>query len=400
MHFDTESNEYYYWHKASSTASWERPGLEESTQENVSPQESEGKGKGSKPQVSSEGRGNTDGPEPGQQRVSGRIAQWQGFFGWITPLQDLGEDLRPLLERNNNLIYVSKRDLQPGLSTQVGQKVDFQIYTDENGVAALEVRGLEEGPAKAAGKSGKTNSIPGKSSKAPSPAVAKGGPVLRDGPANVAGKSGKKNALPGKSSKAPSPAVAKGGPVFRDAEVFPDGLDGETAAAAADEPVDQAAAKSDDADLTEGPLLPGWEQVWCDVNQCYYYWHANTKQSCWERPAVPVAAGTGGRTTSAGTGQAQLDESLDESAANSTTSTTPFTSQAGREMTPSTSTVSKGKGKCKGKGFGSTIETGPSEQSAGCRVAQTAPTPRGPGWKGGAGNPAAAAAAGEEHGAP
>jgi cold shock CspA family protein len=71
--------------------------------------------------------------------VTGRIAQWKGFFGWITPLQELGEDLKPLLEANKNLIYVSWRDVQPGLPTQPGQQVDFQVYTDDNGVAAADL---------------------------------------------------------------------------------------------------------------------------------------------------------------------------------------------------------------------------------------------------------------------
>merc|ERR1719373_1172656 len=38
----------------------------------------------------------------------------------------------------------------------------------------------------------------------------------------------------------------------------------------------------------EGPLLPGWEQHWSDEHSCYYYWHKATKQSSWERPAMPV----------------------------------------------------------------------------------------------------------------
>merc|ERR1711924_206953 len=37
----------------------------------------------------------------------------------------------------------------------------------------------------------------------------------------------------------------------------------------------------------DGPLLPGWEEGWSEEHQCHFYWHKATKQSSWERPAVP-----------------------------------------------------------------------------------------------------------------
>ena len=35
-----------------------------------------------------------------------------------------------------------------------------------------------------------------------------------------------------------------------------------------------------------GPLLPGWEQHWSQEHQHIYYWHAATRRSSWDRPAM------------------------------------------------------------------------------------------------------------------
>lgn len=42
---------------------------------------------------------------------------------------------------------------------------------------------------------------------------------------------------------------------------------------------------------SDAPLLPGWEQHWSEEHSCVYYWHKATKQSSWERPALPVQGG-------------------------------------------------------------------------------------------------------------
>merc|ERR1719331_3085420 len=49
-----------------------------------------------------------------------------------------------------------------------------------------------------------------------------------------------------------------------------------------------AAAEQGDDEENEGPLLPGWEQMWSDEHEAHYYWHKATKVSSWERPAMPV----------------------------------------------------------------------------------------------------------------
>lgn len=38
-------------------------------------------------------------------------------------------------------------------------------------------------------------------------------------------------------------------------------------------------------------LLPGWEQHWSEEYKCFYYWHRPTRQSSWERPALPRIEG-------------------------------------------------------------------------------------------------------------
>merc|ERR1712129_645663 len=35
----------------------------------------------------------------------------------------------------------------------------------------------------------------------------------------------------------------------------------------------------------ESPLPPGWEKIWSDEHENYYYWHKATKTASWEHPA-------------------------------------------------------------------------------------------------------------------
>merc|ERR1712085_239177 len=58
--------------------------------------------------------------------------------------------------------------------------------------------------------------------------------------------------------------------------------DGELAEAA-------AAAEQGDDEENEGPLLPGWEQMWSDEHGRNYYWHKATKVAAWERPSLPAS---------------------------------------------------------------------------------------------------------------
>ena len=73
------------------------------------------------------------------QRMRGRVAKWQAVFGWITPLTDLPDDLKPLLIRFNNNIYVNWRNIQQGVTIEGGSTVDFLVEADEHGLVAMDV---------------------------------------------------------------------------------------------------------------------------------------------------------------------------------------------------------------------------------------------------------------------
>lgn len=110
-----------------------------------------------------------------------------------------------------------------------------------------------------------------------------------------------------------------------------------------------------DADMAEAPLLPGWGQVWSEEQQCYYYWHAATKQSSWDRPSMPDAAGTESGVD-AGTEQSYEGEGAEDDTVNYNTPATPQADSKG-----------KGKGKAKGKSGWPTTQ-GASGQPTGFRA--------------------------------
>lgn len=295
--YDTKQEEWYYWNKATKTASWEKP-VQRAT---------EGGKAQSARAVERDVRPAADGPVLGQQRIRGRVTQWQGFFGFITPQGRLSADLQPLLERHQDRIYVNWRDVQKGVNMEVGTAVDFLVYADDNGLGAQDVQ-LQS----------KTQKNPGYNK-----AVA----ALEEEWAQ------------------------------QDAQL---GIDNEWEAAAAVGVAEPAFAD----DGLEGELLPGWEQVWSDENNCHYYWHKSTKTASWERPAVLTA------NVPVVKDKVWEGEGAEEGAAKLATPITPFVSKPGREMTPITpagpkareeairatgvvstpATPVAGKGKGKGKG--------------------------------------------------
>lgn len=38
----------------------------------------------------------------------------------------------------------------------------------------------------------------------------------------------------------------------------------------------------------DAPLPPGWEAIWSDEHECYYYWHKASKTPAWDRPKAPI----------------------------------------------------------------------------------------------------------------
>lgn len=323
-HYDAKQEEWYYWNKATKTASWEAP-----TQTTARGGRSQTAKK-----VEREVRPAADGPVLGQQRIRGRVTKWQGFFGWITPQERLSEDLQPLLEKHEDKIYVNWRDVQKGLNMEVGTAVDFLVYADDNGLGAQDVR-LQAKVNRNAGY---------------------------------------------------SKAVAALEEEWAQQDAHLGGFDGDMAEEAA--AVGLAEPEHDFAeDALEGELLPGWEQVWSDENNCHYYWHKATKTASWERPAVLTLGAPAVKD------KVWEGEGSEEGAAKLATPITPFVSKPGREMTPITpagpkareeaaratgvpstpSTPMSGKGKGKGKGGPQTGKGGPQQQAPGKRLPQGLP---------------------------
>jgi len=264
-HYDAKQEEWYYWNKATKTASWEKPTR---------------RAQGGQPQsartVERDVRPAAEGPVLGQQRIRGRVTNWQSTFGWITPQGRLSDDLQPLLERNQDKIYVNWRDVQKGVNMEVGTAVDFLVYADDNGLGAQDVR-LQ---AKAQKNTGHNKAV----------------------------------------------AALEEEWAEQDAQLA--GIDGEWEAAAAVGVAEPDQSFADDG--FEGELLPGWEQVWSDENNCHYYWHKSTKTASWERPAVLTA------NVPVVKDKVWEGEGSEEGAAKLATPITPFVSKPGREMTPIT----------------------------------------------------------------
>merc|ERR1712194_404739 len=38
----------------------------------------------------------------------------------------------------------------------------------------------------------------------------------------------------------------------------------------------------------ETPLPPGWEAIWSDEHESYYFWHKASKTPAWDRPTAPI----------------------------------------------------------------------------------------------------------------
>jgi len=278
--FDSENQEWYYWDKVNKKASWDRP---EAPAKRKADQQVGGRGSLEK-KAKLEGVASVA-PVLGQQRVRGRVVEWHGFYGSILPLQELSEDLRPLLQLGEGKIYLNWRDVHPGLEMEVEMEVDFMLYEDDNGLAASDVR--LPGQAKAVG------------------------------------------------SKQAALASSLGNRWAQEDE-----------ATAGDEDEAAAAAEQGDDEENEGPLLPGWEQVWSDEHQRHYYWHKAAKIAAWERPSLPAEDGEQEAEERLAEGEDKVwdGEGLESVTSHKATPMTPLVSSATRAMTPATPGVSQARG--------------------------------------------------------
>jgi len=285
--FDKENDTFYYWHKPSRTASWEPPKAPAAPKQMAA----------TKPEPPAKT------PEPakkvkelpvlGQTRVQGVVTQWYSCFGWIVPLQDLGPDLEPSLQKSSNKIYVNQRDVKGGDKLKVGQHVNFLLSIDDSGLAANEVK------------------------------------LHVDGDEDI----------------------------DREEEQGDEKLRREWAQQDSKAAERQAAERSESHGLAEvntsegGSLLPGWTEVWSEEHQCHYFWHAATKNAIWERPSTGEEEDEDGADTdpNVGKGTKKLWEGQDsqEGAAVLATPMTPLVrAKLGqiRSMTPSTPTASTRQG--------------------------------------------------------
>jgi len=169
-----------------------------------------------------------------RHRIKGRIAKWQGTSGFAVPAQDVDDSLIPVLEQSEYRITVNASDVQDGQRLITGSKVDFLLYNDDSGLSAIEVR-LLQAPTAPSGENGSSGS--GKGAKVGAEAL---------------------GACCTKGSK---------------------GLGKQ-------QHQQQEAASDGSEDNGEAPLLPGWEKVWDQENQAFYFWHKDSRQSSWERPAL------------------------------------------------------------------------------------------------------------------
>eukprot|EP00406_Dinophysis_acuminata_P047786 CAMPEP_0179304202 /NCGR_PEP_ID=MMETSP0797-20121207/48974_1 /TAXON_ID=47934 /ORGANISM="Dinophysis acuminata, Strain DAEP01" /LENGTH=479 /DNA_ID=CAMNT_0021013787 /DNA_START=73 /DNA_END=1509 /DNA_ORIENTATION=- len=248
-HFDPEHNEWYYWHRSTKSTTWERP----SAPSLAAAPGAGGPGGGAGQQqeeAEPEAQPAAEGPVLGQQRIRGSVTSWNGFFGWIAPSGEVGDDLKPLLEQHQDKIYVNWRDVEGGAALKAGSDVDFLLYADDNGLGASDCRLYVKESLKETKKRG----------------VKRGGAV-RDTMAELEKQWAQQDA-----------ELAEGGAAE---------------AVAAAEPAPAAPPGAPEAD-DESPLLPGWVQHWSEEHQCNFYWHKATKQSSWERPAVPSDGPAGG----------------------------------------------------------------------------------------------------------
>eukprot|EP00933_Yihiella_yeosuensis_P052167 TRINITY_DN50180_c0_g1_i1.p1 TRINITY_DN50180_c0_g1~~TRINITY_DN50180_c0_g1_i1.p1 ORF type:complete len:613 (-),score=134.24 TRINITY_DN50180_c0_g1_i1:85-1923(-) len=291
--WDPERDHWYYWHKATRTASWERPAEEEEGRNEGQDQEQEEDGDDDEYDEGDEEMDDSgDADVLAQQRVNGKIVDWSGISGWIRPQKDLSGDLHPLLHNSEDRIYVNWRDVQKSLHPEVGALVDFLVYADDNGLGAKDVR-----------PQGELQDLAKTRQQQPR----NGGKRRRRGSAN----SDPLAQLEKQWAKQDANLGVKPGVVKMEQEAF------------------EWPSKEE----VEGPLLPGWVEKWSKVHESAYYWHEPTGQSTWDRPSMPINVDDeddGGNANNTAS-KAPVSRTTDKA-----TPLTPLTAEPGRAMTPLT----------------------------------------------------------------
>lgn len=97
----------------------------------------------------------------GKERIYGRLASWERrgrAHGWIEPEQPIEH---PAAQRHRDRVFVSCRDIEPGL--QVGSRVSFFLYRDNKGLGAAACRARSSSttpPQSPSGASGQSAGAP------------------------------------------------------------------------------------------------------------------------------------------------------------------------------------------------------------------------------------------------
>lgn len=74
-------------------------------------------------------------------RVTGKVVEWKGSFGWIQPDQQINHAEAAM---NRGKIYLSEKDIEAEIS-DVGAHVSFFVYADGTGLGAQECRPSGQG---------------------------------------------------------------------------------------------------------------------------------------------------------------------------------------------------------------------------------------------------------------
>eukprot|EP00929_Paragymnodinium_shiwhaense_P019271 TRINITY_DN13207_c0_g1_i1.p1 TRINITY_DN13207_c0_g1~~TRINITY_DN13207_c0_g1_i1.p1 ORF type:complete len:375 (+),score=89.71 TRINITY_DN13207_c0_g1_i1:61-1185(+) len=273
--YDGKEDEWYYWHKLTKTAQWERPKLVSGAASPLTKRERQDEQETQA--TAADDREVIDG-----LRVHGIVTSWKGLNGWISPLDRLAEDLQPLLDAKQGHVYVSWRSVEAGLKLATGVQVDFSIGADGGGLVAEDVR-LHSDVGRRA-----TSTI-------------------------AVEKMEKMWATQERSMGMERPEQDSLG-------------------------VSEAVLSS-----SSGTLLPGWEEMWCDAENCPYYWHAASGQSTWERPSVFTcddddedANSEAADDEQAGEGKVWQGEAAEQGASRLATPLTPLMGGASKSLTPAT----------------------------------------------------------------
>lgn len=286
-HADPATGEPYYWNSVTKESSWERPG-------GVAEEGAPKQGKSTDRQAAAKEAAALSAPVLGHSRMKGRISKWQGFFGWITPLEDAGVHLLDLMEGNRDKIYLNWREVSGNVEVKVGDLVEFLLCADDNGLAASDVHLTVDDEVVSVPTKGK-----GKGKKGKAKGKGKG---EKEDPVSKLEKQWQRQ---DKMLGVEAPGKRR--------------LEEEATAVAEDD---------------GSPLLPGWAEEWSTEHNCRYYWHAATQQSAWDRPSMPADDDDDVQPAQAAV--ARPAEGTEQGAAHLTTPLTPMVAKPGRSMTPLT----------------------------------------------------------------